>query len=408
MIWKPALQAALCLVFCFYGVAAAGGTPELGGYFKNFDAVYRFPGSEPGASGEFFGLASGRFRVNLTWRAAPWLSAGVAYDLAPRLESRALLPGFLPSLEAARRGYRLTDFRPRLDSGGGGNFALFHNLDRAYLEVRLPAGDLTFGRQAIAFGSGRFVNPTDLLAPFAYGELDVEDRVGVDAVRFRVPLGKLGELDSGYVLGRDARWSSSAAFIRGRGNWRRTDGAAVLLAFREHMLLGVDLARPLGGAGWWLEAAQVLVGAAGGRREPEQDYFRAVTGVDYTLGDSTYLFVEYHFSDAGSAQPARYIRQFSRASFQDGAVYFLARHYLGAGFSRQVTPLVTVDARLLVNLNDGSLFLAPGVDYNVVENLYLGGGAYIGVGRGPRETQLFRSEFGAWPDFGYFSVRWYY
>ncbi|GAB4119591.1 MAG: hypothetical protein Kow001_18990 [Acidobacteriota bacterium] len=407
MTGKSLVGAAVCLIV--FAEPLALGTPELGGYFKNFNAVYRFPGNETGAEGEIFGLASGRFRLNLNWRATTWLSAGVAYDLAPRLESKALLLGFLPSLEAARRGYRLTDFRPRLDSGGDdGNFALYHNLDRAYLEVRLPVGDLTFGRQAIAFGSGRFVNPTDLLAPFAYGELDVEDRVGVDAVRFRLPLGRLGELDSGYVFGRDGRWSSSAAFIRARGNWKRMDGAAILLAFQEHMLLGLDLAGPVGGAGWWLEAAQVLVGAAAGRREPGQDYFRAVTGLDYTLGDGTYLFVEYHFSEAGAAQPARYTQQFSRASFQDGLVYFLARHYLGSGLSRQVTPLVTVDARLLVNLNDGSLFLAPALDYNVAENLYLGGGVYIGLGRRPQQAQLFRSEFGAWPDFGYISVRWYY
>ncbi len=404
MSCKGAWLVAVCLALSADTPAAA---PEWSGYVKNFNAVYRFPGAGAGEPGQTFGSASGRFRLNLTWRGISWLSTGISYDLAPRVESRAFLPGFLPTLESARRAYRFADFEPRLDSDTG-NFGLYHNLDRAYVEIHLPAGDLTMGRQAIAFGSGRIVNPTDLLSPFAYGELDVEDRVGVDAVRFRLPLGRLGELDSGYVFGRHGDWAASAAFTRVRVNWKRSDLAVLLVAFQEHLLAGVDLTRPLGGAGWWLEAGQVLAGAAGGQRDPEQDYFRAVTGLDYTLSDGTYLFLEYHFSGAGTSDPAGYLGQFSRTPYRHGAVYLLGRHYLGSGFSRQVTPLLTLGNQVLVNLNDGSLFVAPNFDYSLAQNLYLGGGAYVGLGRGPRQDRPFRSEFGTWPDFGFISVRWYY
>lgn len=391
------------------GSGVRGDSPEWSGYFKNFNSVYRLPDPAGGGSGELVASATGRFRLNFSWKAGPWITTGVSYDLAPRVESRTALPLFLPSLESARRGYRIADFNPRLDSGDvTGQVAVFHNLDRAYLEMRLPGADLTVGRQAIAWGSGRFVSPSDLLTPFAYGELDVEDRVGVDALRIRVPLGQLAEFDSGYVFGRDGRWQESAAFTRIRLNWKRTDVSTLLMAFQDHLLVGFDLARPLRGAGWWLEAGQVLAGAAGGRRNPDEDYLRVVSGLDYTLRNGTYLFAEYHFSEAGAGDPDSYVTRFQRTSFRDGAVYFLGRHYLGAGLSRQVTPLLTLGGQVLTNLNDGSLFVVPNLDYNLAENLYVGGGAYIGLGRGPAAGQLFRSEFGSYPDFGFVSLRIYY
>lgn len=397
------------LVLALLVVPIHSEAPEWTGYFKNFNAAYRTPDQPDGTPGRSVGSASGRLRSVLGWKATSWLTASAAYDLSPRFESGTATLGFLPSLEASRRSYRLVDFRNRIDSPEAGDrFGLFHNLDRANLQFRLPGADLTVGRQAVAWGSGRFVNPTDLLAPFAYGELDVEDRVGVDAVRLRIPLGGLGELDSGYVFGRDARWDSSAAFIRSRFNWRRTDLTGLALVFQENLLLGVDIARPLGGAGWWLEAGQVMAGAVRGNRDTGQDYLRLTTGLDYTLRNGTYLFAEYHFSGAGTGDSSGYLSRFSRLSLREGAVYFLARHYVGTGISRQLTPLLTVGGQVLGNLDDGSLLLAPNLDYNLAENLYVGAGGYLGVGQTPGPGVPFRSEFGTYPDFLFVSVRLYY
>jgi hypothetical protein len=397
------------LTLALSGADLTAESPQWSGYLKNFNTVLRVPDAADGTVGETAGTISGRFRLNVAWRAHSWLTAGASYDFAPRIASFQFDPGFLPSLEAARRRYRLADFNPRLDSGDrSGRLGFHHNLDRAFVELKMSGADLTVGRQPIAWGSGRFVNPTDLLTPFAYGELDVEDRVGVDAVRLRIPLGQLAELDSGYVFGRDGRWEDSAVYVRTRLNWRRTDFSGLIMAFQEHLLLGLDLARPIKGAGWWMEAGQVLAGAAGGSRDSGEDYLRFNTGLDYTLRNGTYLFAEYHFSGAGTGTPQSYPTRFQRTALQDGAVYILARHYAGAGVTRQVTPLLTVVGQLLVNLDDGSLLAAPSLDYSLAENLYVGAGGYIGLGRSPQAGQPFRSEFGAYPDFGFVSVRIYY
>jgi len=87
---------------------------------------------------------------------------------------------------------------------------VLQNLDRLYATVAAPHFDLYVGRQAIAWGSARAVNPTDIIAPFLYTEIDTEDRVGVDAARLRIPAGALGEIDAAYVGGEDLEWGQSA------------------------------------------------------------------------------------------------------------------------------------------------------------------------------------------------------
>jgi hypothetical protein len=84
-----------------------------------------------------------------------------------------------------------------------------------------------------------------------------------------------------------------------------------------------------------------------------------------------------------------------------------------------------VGGSLLANLNDGSVLAAPTVEYNVMENVYLATGAFVGFGKQPLlsatavttptagffagEAPLdLASEFGAYPDVYFFSARYYF
>ena len=71
---------------------------------------------------------------------------------------------------------------------------------------------------------------------------------------------------------------------------------------------------------------------------------------------------------------------------------------------------------LIANLNDASLVFSPSLEYNATENIYLGAGAYVRVGRcpvllptmSPLPTRALRSEFGTYPDVVYVSFRVYF
>ncbi len=411
MMKLPLLLTALLLLPC------PGRTSEalsFDGYYKNFSVAYCLPGyKNPAYSSNvpLLGSVSNRLRLNSRWRLSNRVQVKVSYDLAPRVQDRLLFDE--PPVAAAidPLSYRVVDLDARLYPSLNdevASFAVLQNLDRAFITIRTNRADLYFGRQAIAFGPARVVNPTDIIAPYSYETLDTEDRVGVDAVRVRMPLGFMGEIDAAWVGGDKFESDRSAAFLRTKFYAFRTDIALLLLGFRENLLLGVEAARSLGGAGVWFEAAHVFVDALADETTPQRDYFRGSLGGDYSFGGNIYVFAEYHFSQAGRDRPGEYLADSTHAAYAEGSVYLLGRHYLASGMTRQLTPLISSGVELLCNLRDRSAYVVPSVEYNVAENIYLAGGAYIGIGRRPESVLRMRSEFGSYPDVYFSSFRIYF
>jgi hypothetical protein len=362
------------------------------------------------------GILSNRLRLNTVFSPHRKVSLSLAYDLIPRIESSS---GYSINFGIISGDYRAEDFRSRLYPEYDqpvGSFRLYHNLDRAMLTWNAGFGDLYLGRQAIAWGSARVVNPTDVLVPFQFNDLDVEDRRGVDAIRMRIPMGFMGEFDAGYVFGDDFEFDNNAFFLRSKFYYRKNDISLLLVGFRENLMLGFDLARPIGGAGFWLEGAYVLTDVFGDNRDTGEDYLRVSTGTDYILRDGTYLFFEYHFNQAGGESISDYSQIYSRTAYREGAVYLLSEHYIIPGIMYQITPLMTITAESIVNLNEPSVFLTPRWEYNIAENVYLAAGIYVGLGDGPEyEYDLVglpriipNSEFGIYPDMFYTSFRTYF
>ena len=417
----------LALVFFLGATRTATGSDriDVGGYYKFFFTAFNMPAYRLGTE-EFreppVGAVNNRLRLKLSGQPSRWLSFEAAYDFSPRIQDPLLFQGdiYFAALDPA--AYRVADFPGRIVPGQGksaGSFGIFHNLDRCFVSIKTSRADIFIGRQAIAWGSGRFVNPTDVLAPFAFNELDSEERRGVDAVRVRIPLGMMDELDLGYIPGNDFDFKNSAFYLRGKTYQLKTDIALLLMGFRENLLIGLDLGRAVGGAGAWCEAAVVDPDffrpdgdpLAGNERD-SRTYLRASLGMDYNFSGRFYGFFEYHFNSAGKEKPGDDSDFFSGTAFTEGASYLMGRHYLNLGMTCQLTPLIPFTAAMFVNLGDGSLILAPSLEYNVAENIYLGGGAYVGLGKKPEKTTpgktFFHSEFGAYPAMLYTSFRVYF
>jgi len=410
-------------LFLALGRAAAGEKFTVGGYLKSFFMVFRFP--EPEDSGTaprqaLLGISSTRLRLKLSFSPSDRLSFQAAYDISPRIQDPLFFRSSPFGYALDPGGYRAADFRNPLFPGRDdpvGSFGLYHNLDRLSVTVRSGIGDLIIGRQPMAWGSGRVVSPTDVIAPFSFNELDKEERYGVDGVRLRVPLGTLSELDIGYVFGKKFKFSQSAFFLKSRFSILKTDLTFIFLGFRRDLLLGIDLARSVGGAGVWLEGAFVVPDAFDrSRPQGNKDYVRLSAGLDGSLSGQTYAFLEYHFNSAGAAQPESYTNLLSQPAYTRGSAYLLGKHYLFAGLNYQLTPLVPLTGMAVYNASDGSWSLSPQAEYNISENIYLAGGAYFGIGKrpaaslfaGPAVRPELASEFGSYPDFAYLSFRFYF
>lgn len=415
----------LCLI-ALIGLPLPGGATEIrgSGYIKYF-ATAIDPPVVNGKDGPTEGASLSRARLRLLLERRP-ISVELAYELASRIEpagSGALggigvaLAQSLP--RPSPLTYRAVDLRRRLYPSPGdavSSFSLRQNLDRLLVTWSAAAFDVYAGRQPIAFGSARIVNPTDVLAPFTYEELDKEERIGVDSLRLRFPLGDLSELDAGYVFGDDLKWSRSAAFVRSRLYVSTTDVSPLILFFRRHLLIGLDLARAIRGAGWWLETGYVFADDdAYASDAGEGDYLRLSTGLDYSLSPALYGLLEYHYSDAGSGSSGGYLQRGGRTPFVDGGVYLLGRHYLAPAATWQVTPLLVVTGQGLVNLQDRSSLVGPRLEYSFADEVFLELGAFVGIGEGlvsvkdtPEADLYARSEFGLYPNTFFGSLRLYF
>lgn len=396
---------------------------SLRGYYKNFSILFMPPAyklSDTTVSDPDIGAVNNRVRIKLTFHPSNKISFHFAYDLSSRIQDPSLFEEdiFFAGLKPLE--YRLSDFRDRVYPEPGDpavSFGLFHNLDRFFMTIKTAFADIFVGRQAIAWGSARVINPTDIIAPFSFNELDKEERRGVDAIRVRVPLGIMDELDMGFVAGKNFDSEKNAFFLRGKIYKFQTDMSLLLIAFRKHLLIGVDLARALGGAGFWLETSYVIPDYfRETKNSKDKNYLRASIGLDYNLNPKTYGFLEYHFNSAGKNQPEDYTSLFDSPAYQDGSVYLMGKHYLNIGSTYQLSALIPVTGLLIFNLSDRSLILSPFLEYNIAENIYLAAGAYIGLGKNPeivfgplipRPLLLF-SEFGTYPDMLFTSFRVYF
>ena len=383
---------------------------QVEGYYKSFFTAF----DSPVPNDSTIGAVVNRLRLNFSYAPTDALSFDLSYNFAPRVQDPTLFtePQFAVAVDPY--GYRVADLDSQVYPAAnqqGGSFGIFQNLDRASVQFSTAFADISIGRQAVAWGSARVINPTDVVGPYTHNELDTEDRIGVDAVRVQIPIGAMGEFDGGCVFGKDFGVDRSVLFLRSQLNAVETDFSIVLLRFREHLMAGFDMARGIGPVGFWFEGAYVSPNDSDDSNKTATDYLRASVGLDYSLGGATYGFIEYHFSSAGAKQPENYLSNFTEPAYTDGAVYLMGRHYLAPGMAYQVTPLVNLSLQTLLNISDLSTFLSSQMEYNIAQDIYLAIGALIGIGNPPEtedEAPQFRSEFGGYPNVYFSSFRFYF
>ena len=398
----------ICLLtILLFGVANAEF--RVSGYYKNFFTTFDSPLPDTPVTG----VVVNRLRLNLSYAPTDSFSFAFAYDFTPRVQDPSLFSQSPFAIGTASSRYRVADFDSLLYPGKDepmGSVGIYHNLDRAAVQFSTDFADISIGRDAIAWGAARIINPTDVVAPFNYDQLDTEDRVGVDAVRIRIPVGILGEVDTGYIFGTNFDFDKSAIFLRTQLNAAETDFSILLLEFQRDLLVGLDIARGIGGAGFWLETAYVFTDPFDDRRIASDDYLRTSFGLDYSFSGETYAFIEYHFNGAGTDKPDNYLTNLDRSAYTRGGVYLLGVHYLAPGISHQLTPLIGISGQMLFNLSDPSTWIAPQIAYNIAEDIHLSVGGFISLGKRPKDDDLTQlpSEFGSYPNLFFSSFRVYF
>ena len=382
---------------------------QVGGYYKNFFTTF----NSPIPDAPMMGVVVNRLRLNLSYAPTDALSFAFAYDFTPRVQDPSLFSESLIAVGIASSRYRVADLDSPIYPGKDepvGSVGISQNLDRAAVQFSTDFADFSIGRDAIAWGSARIINPTDIIAPYTYDQLDTEDRVGVDAIRVRIPIGVMGEVDTGYIFGNNFKFGKSAVFLRTQLNAVETDFSILLMEFQRDLLIGLDITRGIGGAGFWLETAYVLTTPFDDLPDAADNYLRTSVGLDYSFGGETYTFIEYHFNGAGAKSPENFLTNLEQPAYTRGGVYLLGTHYLAPGITHQLTPLISLSGQILFNLSDPSAWIAPQIAYNVAEDIHLSVGGFLSLGKRPKNTDSteLQSEFGSYPNLFFSSFRVYF
>lgn len=374
------------MLACALTALSAGASAEaaaglrLSGYYKNLLVGSR----TVSPSGQPYTLDMNRLRLELKGNLTPGATLDLQYD------NEILLGNYLRTAQ-----YGLQKERPppqywNLDRnyGEAGSFHGRHRLYRAAVTLAAGDTDVRMGRQRIAWGTGRFWSPLDILNPFSAVQLEREERIGVDAVLVERKIGALSRLSAVYAP-RHAAGESSAA-LRWHGNRAGIDYSFVAGRFLRDRVLGVDIATALGDAGLRAELTAA-------RRSGGSSYRRALFGLDYAFRNSLTLSGELYYNGAGASDRSAY----DFGSLFAGSIQNLGRRYLGAYAGYEITPLLKWTNYLVVNLADRSRYFSPGLTYSLATNLDLTAGAQLFHGGAGSEYARFNDAY-------YVQVQWFF
>lgn len=343
---------------------------KLTGYYKNLLSRSEtfFPKDEP------FTLDLNRLRLELQGKAEEKAALDLQYD------HEAFLGSFLKTDLFNLQKKQEPDTYLDLENAYLDDSRIFarHRLYRGYLTIYSHYADLTIGRQRVAWGTARFWNPTDLLNPFNPIQLEREERTGVDAFLADVNLGSLSKLS--LVYAPQDSWEESSLAVRMRTNTRGFDLSVMGGFFKKDRVAGFDFAGAIKDIGIRGEAAYTF-------SDLEDNFIRGVLSADYTFSSTLSLTTEYYYNGQGKTNEKDY--EFHR--FFSGEILSLARHYIGISIGYDITPILRWDNYLILNLNDGSLFLSPNLTYSVITDLDLEAGIQIFKGSDNSEYGTFHN-----------------
>jgi len=325
-------------------------------------------------------------RLRLEWKGQVSRNIGVEVQY----DNEILAGSYLATAQA-----RLEERRPatgywHLEStyARGSDYLARHRVRRAAVTLSAGATDVKLGRQRVAWGTGRFWSPLDLLNPPSPTALEPGEREGVDAVLVEHKRSPLSRLSAVHVPAAGAR--HSIALAQWHGNAAAIDYSVTAGRVPEGRLLGLDLAGQIGGAGVRGEWT-VTQSRTGG------SYQKALVGVDYAFANTLTVSAEAFYDGSGSTTAAGY----DSAGVLAGQRQTVARRYVGLFASYELTPLLKWSNWLARNMDDRSWYFSPRLTWSMRTDLDLSVGTQLFGGSG-------NSEFGQRKALYFASAQWFF
>lgn len=265
-----------------------------------------------------------------------------------------------------------------------------HGLYRGTLTFPLGAIETRIGRQQINWARGFLWSSLDRFNPYDPLQLEPDERKGVDAAQFRLPIGALQSLDIVAVGGHRA--NEQAFGLNWKKHWGAMDVDWVAADYGNVEAGGLGAAGQWRSIGFRLEATR--------NRDDDKAYFNdLILSGDYTFVTQTTLIVEGLYRGSGASDPAQY----DWLGLLMNTRNTLARRYVGVMLKQGFEPLANVDMVLIRNLDDHSVAANPTLRFShpAWENTYFRVGAQRFFGEK-------NSEYGRLKTLVFAEIQWFY
>jgi len=258
-------------------------------------------------------------------------------------------------------------------------------LDRVSVAYTGDKSVIRFGRQAISWGNGLLFTPMDIFNPFDPTAVDKEYKTGDDMLYGQYLLDNGNDLQAVAVVRRnlisgDVDQNVSSLAIKYHGFIGGSEYDVLLAEHYNERVIAVAASTDHFGAVWrgdlvWTDTDSGSV-------------FSAVAGASYSWvsgGRNWTGFLEYYYNgfgqSGGAYSPAELatnqnlLRRLAR-----GEVFNLARHYLGASVTVELTPLLNLTPNAFINLQDPSVLAQIVLSYDWKQDIQVLAALNIPVG----------------------------
>ena len=264
-----------------------------------------------------------------------------------------------------------------------------HFIDRFYYRQEFDFGQITIGRQRIAWGSGRIWNPTDLFNPINPANFAKIEKDGADLITGKFYLGDFTDLT---LVFNPQEKNRSNAGVRCLTNLYTYDFSIVSGIFDERIIMGGDFAGNLFKAGFRGEAI-----ISGKKDDFGSNFARYILGLDYQFTARLYTLMEYQFNGDGSKDK----RKYNLLKLLQGEILNVAKNYLFISANYLLYPLVSSSLSINLNLDDNSGYFLGMINYSAGQNTYLGLGGQFFFGDNLDEYWYF-------PNSGFLKIEFYF
>jgi len=237
-----------------------------------------------------------------------------------------------------------------LDENDTNNATRFgYEIDRAVYKQRYKKMTISFGRQSVDFGSGRFWQPLNVFGSFSPTDLDTDFKPGVDAARLDWFTSGFSSLSAVYALSPDNNASISNttnAAINFRSQAGEQSEYALLAAtVIDKNIVGASFESSWEGMGWRVEGAHY-----NDSKTKENSLFW-IAGADYQFSNGVLITAEWYENSRGASD----VTSLSNTNFltdtliKYGLQQQLSQRIFGLSINKEFTPLLNGAYTILIS-----------------------------------------------------------